>query len=194
METEKLTFGGIVNRLTMLLFCGLAVLGMYAAVMLPVVLFDYGAVMRTAEEAETSGFDVGMAILAVISVLYVIPLYFFYFKRDNDYKRLLLHIPEDGSDPKKVVCTFLRVAGKWDLLIYCVFSLLMLLLSLGSSSGNPAVFVCVQQAFFYDLPLPRVVSYLLAVVCVAVQYTVCLLLAARSWRKNALYRGEPGEK
>ena len=47
----------------------------------------------------------------------------------------------------------------------------------------------IQEAGFYELPIPKILSFLLAVLVFAAEYALCLVVASKKWDKNRLHRG-----
>lgn len=185
IPSDKPDFGEVLNRVMQFILCGLIELGIYVAIMLPLFslnrgLFEPGMNGENAFSALPNIF-----FESLFALLYILPLYFLYFRRNVGFKTCLLRLTEDGWHPKKLLLDFFHYTGKYDLLIYIGYSILIPLLA-------PIIphyfgFIAVQSTLFYVLPIPVVLGYLLSVLVFAIQYTLCILLASRYWHKHRLH-------
>lgn len=123
----------------------------------------------------------------IYALAYGIPLYFVHFKRDNELKTFVLHITENDYDLKDVFKQFTLQYAKNDIIIYAIYSAL-LLLPFQDTFNNPVCFITMQQLLFYLFPIPRIFSYLLAVICFIPQYYACFWFAHRYWIRNRIHK------
>ena len=103
----------------------------------------------------------------------------------EDRRTVRLRLTEDGWNPKKLLLDFFHYTGKYDLLIYTGYTLLIPILM--PIIPHYIGFIAVQITLFYMIPIPYVLGSLLSVLLFAIQYTICILLASRYWHKHRLH-------
>ena len=176
------------ERLFLFILCGLVIIGIYIVF----VLLAAPLILGRLEELTESGKNeiVNQIGFVVFSLLYVIPLYTVYFNQNATYKRFVLQETKDGFDLKSLFRKFMAVHGCWDILLYALYSVPLPLCYLISEAlvNQYVSFLYVPQAIFYDLPIPRIFSYLLAVAGFILQYIAVFLFAAWRWDKQRLHR------
>lgn len=183
--TEKMTAKEVFGRILHFILCGLIILGVYFVVMFVLNMFARGLFMPDENGDTAFGFLGKYFWFIVYTLAYGIPLYFVFFLKDTGYKTYILHITQEEFEWKRIVKEFTMHFGKYDLLVYAVYSLL-LLLPFQDPFDNPAVLISIPQMLFYLFPVPRIVSYFLAVIFFAIQYYICFYFAVRYWDKNRL--------
>ena len=127
-------------------------------------------------------------LFAVCAVLYILPLYILLFANNVSLKTALLHLTSaemGGFSSKKVFQYVAKEQGISDLAVYAVYSMLMLLPFPGADR-NPFVYILMQETFFHELPIPSVVSWILAVAFFALQYALCVYIAANKWNRERI--------
>ena len=107
--------------------------------------------------------------------------------KDIGLKTEVLRVTDNGFDLKTVFKAVYKKIGLLDHIIYGAMSLIVLLAHF--VNANFFYFLMIQEAGFYELPIPRVLSFLLAVLCFAAEYALCLAIASKRWDKNRLHRG-----
>lgn len=182
-KSEKITAGDVFHRVLLFALCGLIVLGVYFIVMFQFFMFDRQ--LWEQGDGESGGSIMGILWYVIYSAAYIIPLFFVYFIRNNEYKRVILQLTEGEFRLPDVLKKFTLSVGKYDFFVYAGYSLL-LLLPFKDVFDNPAIFISIQEVFFYMIPVPKVVSYILAILSFAVQYYICLAVAAHYWDKHRL--------
>ncbi len=182
---QKLTAQDVFHRIIHFIFCGLIVLGVYFIGMFVLNMFARGLFMPDEINETAFSFMGRYGWFILYALAYGLPLYFIYFLKDTGFKVFILHITEKEFNLKRIFKQFTVQFGKYDLLVYAAFSLL-LLLPFKDPFDNPATLISISQMLFYMLPIPRIVSYLLAVVWFALQYYACLGFAAHYWDKHRL--------
>ena len=179
---DKPDFGEVLNRVIQFIVCGLIEMGVYFVIMLP--LFSLARGMFENDESALNALPTFFFEI-LFALLYILPLYFLYFRRNVGFKTCILKLTEDGWNPKKLLLDFFHYTGKYDLLIYTGYTLLVSLLM-------PVIphyigFIATQTTLFYIIPIPAVLGYLLSVLLFAIQYAICVLLSARYWNKHRLH-------
>ena len=181
---EKITARDILGRLVMFILCGGVILLIYFIS----VGSLYGILLNLVEKLAKNGTKLPEYFwFYVYSIAYIFPLYFLVFLRDVGLKTEILHVTADGYDVKKVFASVYRSQGWLDHAIYAAYSLLMLL-PFRDPFENPFLFISIQELAFFSLPVPRILSWFLAVLCFAVQYALCLLIVSVWWDKKRLHR------
>ncbi len=188
-KNEFLTPGSWFSRIALFILSGLPILVVYVVLTFPVM----GILSNLAEKAGERGtVEIPDNItFAVYTVFYIVPLFFFFFLRNIGLKTRVLHLTEEKFSLKAVFADAYRSFGWVDHLLYAVYSTL-LLLPVGKGGDpfeNPFTFICIQEMVFYTFSLPKIIGWLLAVLCFAAQYALCLIVASRYWDKNRLRRG-----
>ena len=179
---DKPGFGEVLNRVIQFIVCGLIEMGVYIVIMLP--LFSLARGMFENDESALNALPPSF-FEVLFTLLYIVPLYFLYFRRNVGFKTCLLRLTEDGWNPKKLLLDFFHYTGKYDLLIYTGYTLLIPILM--PIIPHYIGFIAVQTTLFYMIPIPYVLGSLLSVLVFAIQYTICVLLASRYWHKHRLY-------
>ena len=187
MDSSRITpdkpgFGDVLNRVIQLIVCGLIEMGVYIVIMLP--LFSLARGMFENDESALNALP-PFFFEILFALLYILPLYFLYFRRNVGFKTCLLRLTEDGWNPKKLLLDFFHYTGKYDLLIYTGYALLIPILM--PIIPHYIGFIAVQITLFYMIPIPYVLGSLLSVLLFAIQYTICILLASRYWHKHRLH-------
>ena len=183
-RNEKVTAKLVLSRLAWFLLCSFGILVIYLVVMAPLAPMLAARIDPT-DEAARNGRNA--AVFIAWAVIYIIPLYIFLFRKDIGLKTEVLRVTENGFDLKTVFRAVYKKIGLLDHIIYGAMSLIVLLAHF--VSANFFYFLMIQEAGFYELPIPRVLSFLLAVLCFAAEYALCLAIASRNWDKNRLRRG-----
>ena len=179
---DKPDFGEILNRVIKFIVCGLIEMGVYFVIMLP--LFSLARGLFENDESTLNALP-SFFFEILFALLYILPLYFLYFRRNVGFKTCLLRLTEDGWNPKKLLLDFFHYTGKYDLLIYTGYALLIPILM--PIIPHYIGFIAVQITLFYMIPIPYVLGSLLSVLLFAIQYTICILLASRYWHKHRLH-------
>ena len=179
---NKPGFGEVLNRVIQFIVCGLIEMGVYIVIMLP--LFSLARGMFENDESALNALP-PFFFEILFALLYILPLYFLYFRRNVGFKTCLLRLTEDGWNPKKLLLDFFHYTGKYDLLIYTGYALLIPILM--PIIPHYIGFIAVQITLFYMIPIPYVLGSLLSVLLFAIQYTICILLASRYWHKHRLH-------
>ena len=187
MDSSRITpdkpgFGDVLNRVIQFIVCGLIEMGVYIVIMLP--LFSLARGMFENDESALNALP-PFFFEILFALLYILPLYFLYFRRNVGFKTCLLRLTEDGWNPKKLLLDFFHYTGKYDLLIYTGYTLLIPILM--PIIPHYIGFIAVQITLFYMIPIPYVLGSLLSVLLFAIQYTICILLASRYWHKHRLH-------
>ncbi len=187
MDSSRITpdkpgFGEVLNRVIQFIVCGLIEMGVYIVIMLP--LFSLARGMFENDESALNALP-PFFFEILFALLYILPLYFLYFRRNVGFKTCLLRLTEDGWNPKKLLLDFFHYTGKYDLLIYTGYALLIPILM--PIIPHYIGFIAVQITLFYMIPIPHVLGSLLSVLLFAIQYTICILLAGRYWHKHRLH-------
>ena len=181
---EKISVRDILGRLVMFILCGGVILVIYFITAGPL----YGIIMNLVDKLAKSGKETPEYITFYLyTIAYIFPLYFLIFLRDVGLKTEILHVTADGYDVKKVFASVYRSQGWLDHVIYAAYSLVMLL-PFSDPFENPLSLFYMQEMAFYSLPVPRILGWLLAVLCFAVQYALCLLIVSVWWDKKRLHR------
>ncbi len=183
-RNEKVTAKLVISRLAWFLLCSFGILVIYLIVMAPLAPMLAARIDPTDEAARDAR---SVAVFLAWTVIYIIPLYIFLFHKDIGLKTEVLRVTENGFDLRTVFKTVYKKIGLLDHIIYGAMSLIVLLAHF--VNANFFYFLMIQEAGFYELPIPRVLSFLLAVLCFAAQYALCLIVASRYWDKNRLRRG-----
>lgn len=187
--SEKITVREILHRMLYFILCGLIILGVYFIVMLVLNMFARGLFMPD-ESGETAVGFLGQYFWFILyTFAYGIPLYFLYFLKDSAFKVFILRITQNDFDWRNIVKQFTMRFGKYDLIAYATFSLL-LLFPFKDPFDNPATLISISQMLFYMLPIPRIASYFLAVLCFTLQYYSCLCFAVRYWDRHRMHPRE----
>ena len=179
---DKPGFGEVLNRFMQFILCGLIEMGVYIVIMLP--LFSLARGMFENDESALNALP-PFFFEILFALLYILPLYFLYFRRNVGFKTCLLRLTEDGWNPKKLLFDFFHYTGKYDLLIYTGYTLLIPILM--PIIPHYIGFIAVQTTLFYMIPIPYVLGSLLSVLLFAIQYTICVLLASRYWHRHRLH-------
>ena len=187
MDSSRITpdkpgFGDVLNRVTQFIVCGLIEMGVYIVIMLP--LFSLARGLFKNDESALNALP-SFFFEVLFTLLYILPLYFLYFRRNVGFKTCLLRLTEDGWNPQKLLVDFFHYTGKYDLLIYTGYTLLIPILM--PIIPHYIGFIAVQTTLFYMIPIPYVLGSLLSVLVFAIQYTICILLASRYWHKHRLH-------
>ena len=187
MDSSRITpdkpgFVEVLNRVVQFIVCGLIEMGVYIVIMLP--LFSLARGMFENDESALNALP-PFFFEILFALLYILPLYFLYFRRNVGFKTCLLRLTEDGWNPKKLLLDFFHYTGKYDLLIYTGYALLIPILM--PIIPHYIGFIAVQITLFYMIPIPYVLGSLLSVLLFAIQYTICILLASRYWHKHRLH-------
>ena len=187
MDSSRITpdkpgFVEVLNRVVQFIVCGLIEMGVYIVIMLP--LFSLARGMFENDESALNALP-PFFFEILFALLYILPLYFLYFRRNVGFKTCLLRLTEDGWNPKKLLLDFFHYTGKYDLLIYTGYTLLIPILM--PIIPHYIGFIAVQITLFYMIPIPYVLGSLLSVLLFAIQYTICILLASRYWHKHRLH-------
>ena len=164
---------------------GLLILAIYALVMLPVFTFARQLFMTEREPGSLAYFFSYDFWYLLYAILYIIPLYYFHFRKNAQYQNYIRNITEDNTFSCNTILQFIKDIGKFDLIIYYAYSLL-LLLPFNIIDNNPFIWIHVQSIIFYRIPAPRVICYVLAVLFFTGQYILCLYLVGKKWDKNRL--------
>ncbi|MBQ2278378.1 MAG: hypothetical protein II333_07395 [Clostridia bacterium] len=176
------------ERIVLFIFCGLIIIGFYIAIGLLVL----PAAMETLSAwAETEKEDMlNRIIFLLVSVLYVVPLYMVYFNQSAVYKRFVLQETGELFEWKSLFRKFMTVHGCWDMLLYALYSIpFPLLLGINLKPIRQYIgFLYIQQGFFYELPVPGIAAYFLAVAGFILQYSAVFAFAAWRWDKQRLHR------
>ncbi|MBE6560067.1 MAG: hypothetical protein E7662_02975 [Ruminococcaceae bacterium] len=182
-KNESFTFRDVLWRIGYFALCGLIVLAVYTVFMLFLYTFIRGTFWgdATISDALPSHFWFIGYTLA-----YGLPLYFVYFLKNNEYRTYLLHITEDEFRWKTIFKEFTLSRGKYDIIVFAGYSLL-LFLPFSDVFSNPAILISIQQAYFFLLPVPRIISYIMAVLFFTAQYYVCFWFAVIKWDKTRLH-------
>ena len=184
MENKNAVTAGLVfSRAAWFLVCSAAILIIYLVVMAPLAPMLAANIDPTDEAAYEAR---SSAVFIVWAFIYIIPLYIFLFHKDIGLKTKVLRVTENGFDLKTVFKAVYKKIGLLDHIIYGAMSLIVLLAHYASL--NFFYFLMIQEAGFYEMPVPRVVSFLLAVLVFAAEYALCLLVASKTWHKNRLRR------
>ncbi len=180
MKPENLTKGDIINTVLNYVWCGLIVIGIYTVSM--ITLFMFIRKLFFNNEVTTTWFG-NYFWFVLYALAYMIPLYFIHFRRNNTYKHYILKITETEFNIRNIFSEFTLFAGKYDILIYAVYSLVMLL---PKGPNSPVEWLAVQECVFYTIPVPSVISYILSVITFVIQYYICLLLISKHWNRNRI--------
>lgn len=176
------------ERIALFILCGLIIIGIYLIFGLAVLPM----LMETLEKWSSTGQSemVNQITFLLMALLYVIPLYTVYFSQNATYKRFVLQETKDTVNRKSLFRKFMAVHGCWDFLLYALYSIpFPLCLLMNVKPVNQYVgFLYIQQGFFYALPIPKMIAYLLAVAMFALEYLAVFALAARRWDKQRLHR------
>ena len=183
-RNEKVTAKLVLSRIAWFLLCSFGILVIYLVVMAPLAPMLAARIDPTDEAARDWRYA---ATYMAWSVIYIIPLYIFLFRKDIGLKTEVLRVTDNGFDLKTVFKAVYKKIGLLDHIIYGAMSLIVLLAHF--VNANFFYFLMIQEAGFYELPIPRVLSFLLAVLCFAAEYALCLLVASKRWDKNRLHRG-----
>lgn len=180
MKPEKLTKSDVFNTVLNYVYCGLIVIGIYAVT--AITLFTFIRKFFLNNEEPTIWFG-NYYWYVIYALAYMIPLYFVHFKRNNTYKHFVLKTTESGFNIKKLFVEFTLFAGKYDILIYAVYSLVMLL---PKGPNSPVEWLAVQENVFYMIPVPALISYVLSVIAFVIEYYICFYFISRHWNKNRI--------
>lgn len=180
-QSEKVTAKLVLSRLAWFLLCSFGILVIYLVVMAPLAPMLAARIDPTDEAARDAR---GAAVFIAWSVLYIIPLYVFLFHKDIGLKTEVLRVTENGFDLKTVFKAVYKKIGLLDHIIYGAMSLIVLLAHF--VNANFFYFLMIQEAGFYELPIPRVLSFLLAVLTFAAEYALCLVIASKWWNAHRL--------
>ncbi len=176
------------ERIVLFILCGLIIIGIFFIF----IMFAAPLIIsRLMELTETGQNEIVNRIgYLLMTLLYVIPLYTVFFNKNGTYKRFVLQETKDTFDLKSLFRKFMSVHGCWDILLYALYSVPLPLCYLISEAlvNQYVSFLYVSQAIFYDLPIPRIFSYLLAVAGFILQYIAVFLFAAWRWDKQRLHR------
>ena len=176
------------EKIILFIFCGLIIIGFYIVIGL---LILPTAMETLSAWAETEKQDMlNRIIFLLMSALYILPLYTVYFRQSTVYKRFVLQETEELPDWKSLFRKFMTVHGYWDILLYALYSIpFPLLLGINLKPIRQYIgFLYIQQGFFYELPVPRIAAYFLAVAGFILQYSAVFLFAAWRWDKQRLHR------
>jgi len=184
-KNESFTFGDVLRRIGYFALCALIVLAVYTAFML--IFYTFA---RSTFWGEGSAENISSVLpknfwFIGYSLAYALPLYFLYVIKNGEFKTYILHITENEFQWKNIFKQFTLNMGKYDILVFAGYSLL-LLLPFSDPFNNPAIFISIQQAYFFLLPVPRIISYILSVLFFTAQYYTCLYFAVKKWDKNRL--------
>ncbi len=181
---EKITARLVFSRIGWFVISGFAILAIYLVVMAPLAPMLAAKIDPTDSEARSFRYA---AVYIVFAFIYIIPLYLFLFKKDIGLKTEVLRVTEDGFDLKTVFRAVYRKIGILDHVIYAAMSVLVLI---GRFVRIPVLgFFMIQESGFYVLPIPEILGCILAVLCFAAEYALCLVVASKNWDKNRLRRG-----
>ncbi len=183
-STEKITARLVFSRIGWFLISSIAVLVVFLAVMAPLAPMLAANIDPTDTEARSARFTL---VYLSFALLYMIPLYLFLFRNNIGLKTEVLRVTENGFDLKTVFCTVYKRIGLLDHVIYAVMTLIVWA---GRALKSSFIgFFMVQQTGFYSIPIPEIIGALLAVLCFAAEYAICLIAASKKWDKNRLHRG-----
>ena len=153
------------ERIALFILCGLVLIGFYLVIgllVLPMAMETLSAWDETGKEEMLN-----RMIFLTMTLLYVLPLYMVYFLQNATYKRFVLQETKDGFDLKSLFRKFMTVHGCWDIVLYAGYSVIY---PIGLLSNIKPIrqyigFLYIQQAVFYEIPVPAILSYVLAVSC-----------------------------
>ena len=178
-ETIRLVF----SRIGWFLISGVTVLVIYLLVMSPLAPMLAAKIDPTDTKARSIRFII---VYLLFALFYIVPLYLFLFRNNVGLKTEILHIIENGFDLKTVFRAVYKRIGLLDHMIYTLMSIVLLA---GRALGAPIIgFLMIQESGFYSLPIPEFVSFMLSVICFALQYAACLIIVSVNWNKNRLHR------
>ena len=181
---EKVTAKLVLSRLGWFIVCSIGIVVIYLVVMAPLAPMLAAGIDPADEAAREARYA---AVFFVFSVIYIIPLYIFLFHKDIGLKTEVLRVTENGFDLKTVFRAVYKKIGLLDHVIYGAMSLIVMLAHF--VHADFLFYLMIQEAGFYELPIPRVLSFLLAVLMFAAEYAICLVIASKNWDKNRLRRG-----
>jgi len=177
------------ERIVLFILCGLIIIGIYTVLILVAAPLILG---RLEEMSETGQNEIVNTIIGIlVTILYVIPLYTVYFEKNGTYKRFVLQETKDTFDLKSLFRKFMSVHGCWDILLYALYSLpLLIFWYISKPFVNQFLsFLYTQQCLFYEyLPVPGGAAYVLAVAGFILQYIAVFAFTAWRWDKQRLHR------
>ena len=186
-QNEKVSAKLVLSRIGWFVISGFAILAIYLVVMAPLAPVLAANIDPTDTEARSARFTL---IYLSFAGLYIIPLYLFLFRNNIGLKTEVLHVTENGFDLKTVFRAVYRRIGLLDHMIYAGMTFVVWA---GRALGSSFIgFLMVQQAGFYSIPIPEIIGALLATLCFAAEYALCLVTAGKRWDKNRLRRGGSG--
>ncbi len=166
-------------------YCALIVLGVYFVFMFLLNMFAHDLFVTDANGETFFSFLGEYSCWIIYALAYGIPLYYVHFRKDGELKTFVLQKSETEYDEKALLVKFTKKYLKTDLIIYAIYSAL-LLLPFKDVFDNPAGYVAIHQLIYYMLTIPRVISYLCAIVVFTLQYYACFIFAERYFIKNRI--------
>ncbi len=173
------------SRVFNFIYCALIVLGVYFVFMFTLNLVAHDLFVTDKNGDNFFSFLGEYSWWIIYAVAYGIPLYYIHFKKDGELKTFVLHETENGYDKKALIKSFAEKYFLTDMILYALYSAL-LLLPFKDVFDNPAGYISMHQLIFYMLNIPRIVSYLLALIAFVLQYFACFLFAERYFIKNKI--------
>ena len=188
MKTGKI----ILSKLLKFILCNLASFGIGFLVLLATIFFT--GIDQASDERVWSDLVSHFSMTASV----IIPMYFYYFLGDSEYKRFYLKNTEDGYDEKSVMKTHIKTFAKLELLIVLVASLLLAFVPAVIQGKTGMSFIFGSAAFFigfmptYVFASSSIIFQMIGAVLwstyIVLIYLICLKLAYRKWDKNRLRR------
>ena len=126
---------------------------------------------------------VNSAILFAAAVFFIYT-YVLWYVATSEYKRAFLNRTLDGYDMKTEFVLHMKTMGKFDIIVYMLYSVPMLLVAIFWKVRSPVQFLYFQQVFFYTIVSVPVISYILNILLFVGGYTIGVVLLHKRWHKN----------
>ena len=182
----------ILSKMLKFILCNLVSFGIGFLVLLATIFFT------GIDQASDERFWSDLVSYFSMTASVIIPMYFYYFLGDSEYKRFYLKNTEDGYDEKSVMKTHIKTFAKLELLIVLVASLLLAFVPAVIQGKTGMSFIFGSAAFFigfmptYVFASSSIIFQMIGAVIwstyIVLVYLICLKLAYRKWDKDRLRR------
>ncbi len=182
----------ILFKLLKFILCNLAAFGIGFVVLLAVIFFT--GIEQASEERFLSDLVSYLSMTASV----IIPMYFYYFLGDSEYKRFYLKNTEDGHDDKSVMKMHIKTFAKIDFSVVFVVSLLLAFVPAVIQGKTGMSFIFGSAAFFvgfmptYIFSSTSIIFQFIGAVLwdayIVLVYLICLKLAYRKWDNDRIRR------
>lgn len=167
------------------IYCALIVLGAYFVFMFLLNMFAHDLFVPDKDGETFFSFLGEYSWWIIYALAYGIPLYYVHFRKDGGLKTFVIHLTDKEFNKKELLVEFTKKYLKTDLILYAIYSAL-LLLPFKDVFDNPAGYIAIHQLLYYMLPMPRILGYICAIAVFTLQYSACFIFTERYFIKNRI--------